>query len=79
MAHGINLMKVIEHGMLALAQDLENELNTGCVLGDRRLKLNLLAVGRVFNKLIGQPDLFDATTGDDATVIHIVQSVLNGG
>ena len=58
--------------MFAFGQDFEDELHTSGVFGYGRLKLELLTIGLVFNKGVGQPDLLDATAGDDRAVIHVV-------
>ena len=61
--------------MLALGQYLEDELHTGSVLRHRRLELELLAIGLVFDEGIRQPDFFDAAAGDDRLVGHVVECI----
>ena len=76
-AYGIEFVKILEHGVVAGGEHLEDPLHTGSVLGDGALHLVFLAVELDGDEGIGQADLLDAAGGDDAAVVHIVKCILD--
>ena len=75
--YSIQFVEVLQHGVLTLSEHLEDPLYTGSVLGDWALHLVLLTIELDIDKTIGQTDLLDTTTGDDALVIHVIKGILD--
>ena len=78
MAHSVNLMQVTDDSQFALSEHLENELHAGSVFRHWGVKLHFLALGLNLYERIGQTYLLNAATGDDALVVHVVQSIFDG-
>ena len=78
MAHSIQFVKALQHGIVACGEHFKDELHAGSMFLNGAVNLHLLAVDLHLDERVGQSDFLNAATGDYALVGHVIERIFDG-